>query len=113
MKKLKLISFVAIILAIIGLALLKVTGMTGHIVISVIALLIMVVCAVLEKKNWKKPALEIIYRLAYLIALITGIVMVASELSGAVSIVHKVAAGAFAALYIVSIVDYFLSKKKS
>lgn len=109
MKKLNVISFVAIVLSIIGLVLLKVTGMTGHIVISVAALAIMVVCAILDRKNWKLPALEIAYRLAYLIALITGIVMLQARIFGAVSLAHKIAAGVFAALYVA---NFFLTAKK-
>lgn len=109
MKKLNIISFIAILLSFIGLALLKVTGMTGHIVISIIALIIMVICAILGKKTWKKPALEIVYRLFYLIALITGIVMVAGGVVGAVSVVHKIAAVLFIILFIV---NFVVSKKE-
>ena len=109
MKKLNIISFIAIILSFIGLALLRVTGMTGHIVISIIALIIMIICVALGKKSWKNPALEIVYRVFYLIALITGIVMVAASISGAVSIVHKIAAVIFVILYIV---NFVLSKKE-
>lgn len=109
MKKLNLISFVAIVLSIIGLVLLKVTGMTGHIVISVAALAIMVACAILDRKNWKLPALEIAYRAAYLVALITGIVMIQAHIFGAVSIAHKAAAAVFAVLYIA---NFFLTIKK-
>ena len=108
MKKFDIISFVAIIVAFIGLVLLKVTGMTGHIVISLIALAVMVACTVAGKKNWKKPGLEIGYRALYLIALVTGIVMVAANLAGAISIVHKVAAGAFVIAYIA---NFVVSKK--
>ena len=48
---------------------LRVTGLTGHIVISVIALAIMVACVVLGRKDWKNPPLEIAYRAFYLVAL--------------------------------------------
>ena len=44
------------------LFLLRATGMTAHIVISVIGVLVLIAYAVLTKKNWKIPALEIIMR---------------------------------------------------
>lgn len=109
MKKLNLISFIAILLSIVGLAMLKVTGMTGHIVISIVALAIMVVCAVKGRKSWKLPALEIAYRAAYLVALITGIVMIKANVFGAVSVAHKIAAALFAVLYVV---NFILTAKK-
>ena len=109
MKKLNIISFIAVIVSLIGLALLRLTGMPAHIVISVIALAVMVICAIADRKNWKNPALEIVYRAFYLITLITGIVMVAAAISSAIGIVHKIAAAAFAVLFIV---NFFLPKKK-
>lgn len=104
MKKLDLISFIAIVAATIGLAMLRVTGLTGHIVISVIALAIMVACVVLGRKDWKNPPLEIAYRAFYLVTLITGIVMVAGGVSAVVSIVHKVACGLFAVVFVVNFI---------
>lgn len=104
MKKLDIISFFAIVIAIIGLVLLKITGMTGHIVISIIALLIMVVCTILGRKDWKVPILEILYRLFYLVALITGIVMIQAHIFGPVSIIHKASAAIFAAIYIINFI---------
>ena len=111
MKKLNLISFIVMILAIIGLALLKCTGIVAHIIISVVALAVMVACVILGKKDWKVPALEILYRAFYLIALITGIVMQAADITGAVSIVHKIAAGLFAVLVIVNFIVSAVKKK--
>ena len=104
MKKFDLISFVAIIACAIGLVLLKVTGLTGHIVISVVALAIMVACVVLGKKDWKNPKLEIAYRAFYLVALVTGAVMVATKTAGVVAIVHKAAWAIFAVLFVVNFI---------
>ena len=111
MKKFNIISFIAIILSFIGLALLKLTGMPIHIVISVMALVIMIICAVLDKKNWKISALEILYRVAYLITLITGILMIVLKLLGAVSIAHKVFAVIFVILFIVNFIFSLVKKK--
>ena len=47
------------------LFLLRATGMTAHIVISVIGVLVLIVYAVLAKKEWKLPALEILVRAFY------------------------------------------------
>ena len=104
MKKLNVISFIAVLLSFVGLVLLRFTKMPAHIAISGVALIIMIVCTVLGRKSWKAAGLEITYRAAYLIALVTGILMVAAGLSGTISIVHKIAAAVFAALYIVSFI---------
>ena len=65
------------ILLLIGVALclLRLTGMTAHIVVSVVGVVALVVYTVLAKKKWKLPALEIIMRAFYGIALISGVVM--------------------------------------
>lgn len=104
MKKLNLISFIAIVLSFVGLVLLRVTGMTGHIIISLVALAIMVACTVTGKNNRKKPALEIGYRALYFIALVTGFVMVIAKVVGTIAIVHKAAAILFVIAYIVNFV---------
>ena len=57
------------------LFLLRATGMTAHIVISVIGVLALIAYTVLTKKEWKIPALEILMRAFYGVALITGIVI--------------------------------------
>ena len=57
------------------LGLLKVTGMTAHIAISVVGVVVLIAYTVVTKKEWKLPKLEIGMRLAYAIALITGIVL--------------------------------------
>ena len=71
------------------LFLLRATGMTAHIAISVIGLVVLIAYAVLTKKEWKIPALEIIMRIFYGIALITGIVIKNVHGIVALSIVRK------------------------
>jgi hypothetical protein len=85
------------ILLILGLSLflLRFTGMTAHIVISVIGVLALIAYTVLTKKEWKIPALEIIMRVFYGIALITGIVILNVHGIAALAIVHKVSAALF------------------
>ena len=80
------------------LFLLKATGMTAHIIISVIGVALLVAYAVLTKKEWKIPALEIIMRVCYGIALISGIVIKNVHGIAALAIVHKVGAALFVVL---------------
>ena len=101
------------VLLVIGalLCLLRVTGMTGHIAISVIGIVALAVYTVLTKKEWKIPALEIIMRAFYGIALITGIVIMKVHGIVALNIIHKVSALLFMALIIVVLVQKAASKK--
>ena len=95
------------------LFLLRATGMTAHIAVSVIGVLVLVVYAVLTKKEWKIPALEIIMRAFYGIALITGIVIMNVHGIAALAIVHKVCAILFMALLIVLLVHKAATNKKA
>ncbi len=95
------------------LFLLKATGMTAHIVVSVIGVLLLIAYTVLTKKDWKIPALEIIMRLFYGIALITGIVVMNVSGIDALSIIHKVSATLFLALLIVLFTHKLVTDKKA
>lgn len=103
------------ILLVIGvlLFLLKATGMVAHIVLSVVGLLALVVYAVITKKDWKIPALEIIMRVFYGVALISGIVIM--NVSGvlALAVIHKVCAGLFVLLLVVLFIHKIVAFKKS
>lgn len=83
------------------LFLLRATGMTAHIAISVVGILILVAYTVVTKKDWKLPALEILMRAFYGIALITGIVIMNVHGIAVLSVVHKASAGLFVLLLIV------------
>ena len=87
------------ILLVLGIALflLRFTGMPAHIAISVVGIAVLVVYTVLAKNNWKIPALEIIMRALYGVALITGIVVMNVEGIVALGIVHKASAALFVA----------------
>ncbi|MBR5295175.1 MAG: hypothetical protein IKU24_01140 [Clostridia bacterium] len=103
------------IMLIVGvlLCLLKATGMTAHIAVSVVGVLVLVLYTVLTKKDWKIPALEIIMRAFYGIALITGIVIMNVHGIAALSIIHKVSALLFMALLIVLLVSKAAGNKKA
>ena len=95
------------------LFLLKATGMTAHIVISIVGILVLIVYTVLTKKEWKIPALEIFMRAFYGIALITGIVIMNVHGIIALTIIHKVSAVLFMALIIVLLVSKATLRKKA
>ena len=95
------------------LFLLRATGMTAHIVISIIGVLALIVYTVLTKKEWKIPALEILMRAFYGIALISGIVILNVHGIVALAVIHKVSAVLFLALLVVLLVSKAASNKKA
>ena len=95
------------------LFLLRTTGMTVHIAVSVVGILVLVAYTVLTKKNWKIPALEIIMRAFYGIALITGIVIMNVHGIDALSIIHKASAVLFMVLIIVLLTHKVVTNKKA
>ena len=95
------------------LFLLRATGMTAHIAISVVGILVLIAYTVLTKKDWKIPALEIIMRAFYGIALITGIVIMNVYGIAALSIIHKASAVLFMALIIVLFIHKAATNKKA
>lgn len=105
MKKDLIFAPLMLILGIL-LFLLKFTGMPAHIAVSVAGVLVLVVYAVLTKKEWKIPALEILMRVFYGIALISGVVIMNVHGIAALSIIHK----ACAALFLLSLVILFVHK---
>lgn len=111
MKK-DLIFTPAMLLVGVLLFLLKATGMPVHIAVSVVGVLVLIVYAVLTKKEWKIPALEIIMRVFYGVALITGIVIMNVRGIVALSIIHKISAVLFMALIIVLFVHKIATNKK-
>ena len=95
------------------LFLLRATGMTAHIVISVIGVLALIAYTVLTKKEWKIPALEILMRAFYGVALITGIVIMNVHGIVALAVIHKVSAALFLAMLVVLLVSKAVSNKKA
>ncbi len=102
------------ILLLVGVALflLRFTGMPVHIATSVVGVIALVVYTVLTKKEWKIPALEIIMRACYGIALISGIVIMNVHGIAALAIIHKASAVLFMVLIIVLLVTKAASRKK-
>ena len=112
MKK-DLIFVPAMLLIGVLLCLLKATGMTAHIAISVVGILVLAAYTALTKKEWKIPALEIIMRACYGIALISGIVIKNVHGVTALAIAHKVSAVLFMALIIVLLAHKVSVNKKA
>ena len=109
----KNVLFSVLILAVsVVLFLLKATGMAAHIALSVIGLALLVVYAVKTKKEWKKPALEILCRVFYAVALITGVVVLKVSGAAVLAIVHKASAAIFTVLFVVLFVQKVASKAK-
>lgn len=88
------------------LLLLRATGMTAHIAISVVGVLVLLAYTVLTKKDWKIPALEIVMRAFYGIALLTGVVIMNVHGVAALALIHKISA----ALFIVALAALFVHK---
>lgn len=93
------------------LFMLRATGMTAHIIISVLGIAVLAAYTVTTKKDWKIPALEIIMRLFYGIALITGGVILKVSYIPAVAIIHKVSAALFVLLLVALFVHKTFVKK--
>ena len=96
----------------IALGLLKLTGMTAHVIVSIVGVVALVAYTVATKKQWKIPALEIGMRASYGIALITGIVLKISYIAF-VGILHKIFAALFVVALIVLFVQKIITKKKN
>ena len=96
------------IMLLIGAALflLRFTGMQAHIAISVVGILVLAVYTATTKKEWKIPALEIIMRACYGIALISGVIIMKVHGVLALAIVHK----SGAALFVISLAVILVCK---
>ena len=104
--------FAPIMLAIgVLLFLLRATGITAHIIISVVGVIALIAYTVATKNTWKLPALEVIMRVFYGVALITGIIIMNVHGIAALSVVHKASATVFVLLLVVLPVQKLLAKK--
>ena len=110
MKKDLFFSIPLILIAVL-LFLLRMTGMTAHIIVSVIGLALLIVYTIVTKKAWKLPAFEIVMRVFYGIALVSGIILMNVHGIVALSIVHKVCAALFVVLLVVLLIHKAKSRK--
>ena len=83
------------------LFLLRMTGLTAHIIVSVAGLAIMIPLTLATRKEWKMPALEVVMRAMYLVAIVTGGILMKVHGVAALGMVHKISAALFAVLLLV------------
>ena len=93
-----LISMLAVSVA---LFLLRVTGLTAHIIVSVIGLAIMIPLTIKTASTWKIPALEILMRVLYFLTIVSGGILMKIHSVAALGIGHKIAAALFVILLLV------------
>ena len=104
--------FAPVLLLVVALlGMLSYTGFAAHIGVAVVGVLVLGAYTSLTKKSWKIPALEILMRVCYGIALISGIVIMNVHGIAALAIAHKVSAALFAILLIVLFVLKLRTKK--
>lgn len=109
MKK-DLMFLVSMIIVSVLLFLLRFTGLIPHIIISVIGLLLMIALTVKNTENWKIPALEIVMRVLYFVAIVSGGLIMKLHNLSALSIVHKVCAVLFVVLLLVLYIPKLIKK---
>ena len=97
MKK-KVLFLIPLVIVAVLLFLLRATGMKVHIAVSVIGLVLLVAYTLLTKKEWKNPVLEILPRVCYGIAFVTGVVLMNLHGIAVVSMIHKISAVLFVIL---------------
>jgi hypothetical protein len=93
-----MISMIAVSLL---LFLLRVTGLTAHIIVSLLGLVIMIPYTLKTKGEWTKAPLEILMRVMYLIAIVTGGALMKVHGVAALGIAHKISAAVFVVLLLV------------
>ena len=103
---------VLIILATVALFMLKITKMPVHIVVSIVGLALLISFSLLTRKSWKLPAVEIITRVFYFVAMVTGIILMNVHGIAVLSVVHKLSAVLFAVLFIFLSIHKTIAKGK-
>ena len=74
--------------------------MAAHIAVGVVGLVILIAYTIATKKAWKSKVLEILQRVCYAVALITGIVLMRVDVK-ALSVVHRAGALLFVLLFVI------------
>ena len=95
------IFLLSMVLVSVMLFLLRMTGLTAHIIVSVAGLAVMIPLTLATRKEWKIPALEVVMRAMYLVAIITGGILMKVHGVAALGMVHKISAALFAVLLLV------------
>jgi drug/metabolite transporter (DMT)-like permease len=114
MKMKKDLIFAPIMLAVgILLFLFEATGTMVHIAVAVIGIFALAIYTAATKKEWKIPALEILTRVFYGVALLTGPVVLKLDDMMALQIAHKASAALFVVLLLVVFVHKLIVNQKA
>ena len=92
------------------LFLLRYTGLVPHIVVSVIGLVLMISLTVKNTKSWKIPALEVIMRIAYFVAIVSGGLIMKIQNVPMLSVAHKIGAVIFVILLLIIYIPKVIKK---
>ena len=109
MKK-KVLFLIPMVIIAALLFMLRATGMKVHIAVYVVGLALLISYTLATKKEWKCPALEILQRVCYAIALITGVLLMNVHGVLAISIIHKISAVLFVILLAVAEIHKAIKK---
>ena len=109
MKK-NVLFLIPMVIVAAALFMLRATGMKAHIAVSVVGLALLIAYTVATKKEWKISALEILQRVCYGVALITGVVLMNVHGIVAISIIHKISAVLFVIFLVVTEVHKAIKK---
>ena len=92
------------------LFMLRATGLKAHIAVSVVGLVILIAYTLATKNEWRNPVLEILQRVCYGIALITGVVLMNLHGIAVASIIHKISAVLFVIFLVVTEIHKAIKK---
>ena len=95
------ILLISMVLVSVLLFMLRMTGLTAHIIVSVAGLAIMIPLTLATRKEWKILALEVIMRVMYFVAIVTGGILMKVHGVAALGMVHKISAALFVVLLLV------------
>ena len=112
MKKDLIFASIMLVIGIL-LFLFKATGIAVHIAVAVIGIFALAVYTAATKKEWKIPALEVIMRAFYGIALVTGVIVLKLKDIVALEIAHKASAALFVVLLVVLFVHKLIVNMKA
>lgn len=92
---------IAMVVVTLLLFLLRMTGLAAHIIVSLLGLAIMIPFTLKTKNEWTKAPLEILMRVMYLVAIVTGGALMKVYGVAVLGLVHKIGAALFLVLLLV------------
>ena len=92
---------IAMVVVSLLLFLLRMTGLTAHMIVSILGLAVMIPFTLKTKSTWSKTPLEILMRVMYLVAIVTGGALMKVHGLALLGVVHKIGAVLFLVLLLV------------